>query len=128
MDRRIFGRRGISTDGLIAEVSLDERNFLGRGQHLRISLGFGSDYQSYNISFTDPYFLGYNISAGVDAYKVVQNKSSYRPYTNDVLGGGLRLGLPINDRSRFQSELQVLQQTISETAKRRRFTSRMASI
>src|SRR5690606_2366264 len=37
---------GISTEGIVAELSLDERNFLGRGQHLRISVGFGKDEQT----------------------------------------------------------------------------------
>ncbi len=40
----------------IAELSLDERNFLGRGQQLRMSVGFGQNEQTYNISFTDPVF------------------------------------------------------------------------
>ena len=80
------------------KLSLDERNFLGRGQQLRISVGFGQNEQTYNISFTDPYFLGQNISAGVDAFKNVQKQTSYRPYDIDAIGGGVRLGLPITDR------------------------------
>ena len=108
---------GVATTGLVAELSLDERNFLGRGQHLRIAVGFGSDQQNYSISFTDPYFLGYNISAGVDAYKTVQNRSSYRPYQSDVIGGGLRLGLPITDDLNLNLNYKLSQQTISQTKK-----------
>ncbi|MEQ8695286.1 MAG: outer membrane protein assembly factor BamA [Bauldia litoralis] len=108
---------GVSTTGLVAEISLDERNFLGRGQHLRVAVGFGSDQQNYTVSFTDPYFLGYNVSAGVDAYKTVQNRSSYRPYQSDVIGGGVRLGLPITDDLRLNLNYTLSQQTITQTKK-----------
>ncbi|MCB1486137.1 MAG: outer membrane protein assembly factor BamA [Bauldia sp.] len=108
---------GISTDGLVAEISLDERNFLGRGQRLRVSVGFGADQQQYSISFTDPYFLGYNVSAGVDAYKTIQNRSSYRPYMNEIIGGGLRLGLPITDNLVLDLNYKINQKTISQTKK-----------
>ena len=65
---------GYRPGGIIAEVSLEEKNFLGRGQYLKISVGVGQNEQTYNISFTDPYFLGYRISAGFDAYYNVYDK------------------------------------------------------
>ncbi len=108
---------GVSTDGFIAEVGLDERNFLGRGQQLHISVGVGAKQQTYNISFTDPYFLGYNISAGINAYKNVQSKSSYRPYDSDTIGGGLQLGLPITDNLNFDLNYGISQQKITNTRK-----------
>jgi outer membrane protein insertion porin family len=108
---------GISTEGIAAELSLDERNFLGRGQHLRISVGFGQNEQTYNISFTDPYFLGQNISAGVDAFKIVQKQTSYRPYDFDAVGGGVRLGLPITDRLTFNTNYKYTNQEISNSRK-----------
>ena len=108
---------GLSTEGIVAELSLDERNFLGRGQHLRISVGFGQDEQTYNISFTDPYFLGQNISAGVDAFKIVQRQTSYRPYDFDAIGGGVRLGLPITDRLTLNTNYRYKNQEITNSKK-----------
>jgi outer membrane protein insertion porin family len=111
---------GISTEGIVAELSLDERNFLGRGQQLRISIGFGRNEQTYNISFTDPYFLGLNMSAGVDAFKIVQKATSYRPYDFDAIGGGVRLGLPITDRLTFNTNYRLKNQEISNSRKQTR--------
>ena len=111
---------GISTEGIVAELSLDERNFLGRGQQLRISVGFGKSEQTYNISFTDPYFLGQNLSAGVDAFKIVQKSTSYRPYDFDAVGGGVRLGLPITDRLTFNTNYRYKNQEISNSRKQTR--------
>jgi len=111
---------GISTEGIVAELSLDERNFLGRGQQLRISVGFGRNEQTYNISFTDPYFLGLNLSAGVDAFKIVQKATSYRPYDFDAVGGGVRFGLPITDRLTFNTNYRFKNQEISNSRKETR--------
>lgn len=111
---------GISTEGIVAELSLDERNFLGRGQQLRISVGFGRNEQTYNISFTDPYFLGLNLSAGVDAFKIVQKATSYRPYDFDAVGGGVRFGLPITDRLTFNTNYRYKNQEISYSRKQTR--------
>lgn len=106
---------GISTEGLVAEISLNERNFLGRGQQLRISVGYGSDQQAYNLSFTDPYFLGYNISAGFDAYMTQQDSSNFRPFDNEIIGGAIRLGLPITDDLRFNLNYKIFNQSISNS-------------
>ena len=111
---------GVSTEGIVAELSLDERNFLGRGQQLRISVGFGKDEQTYNIAFTDPYFLGQNLSAGVDAFKIVQKRTSYRPYDFDAIGGGVRLGLPITDRLTLNTNYRYKNQEISNSRKETR--------
>lgn len=108
---------GVASSGFIAEVSLDERNFLGRGQRLRISVGMGADETAYNISFTDPYFLGYNISAGIDGFKTIQNSSSFRPYTSDTTGGRLRLGLPVTDNLRLGLIYLIQQEEITGTRK-----------
>jgi outer membrane protein insertion porin family len=65
-----------------------------------LSVSGGSNNRSYSFSFTDPYFLGYRMSAGFDVYKNVSRPTSFRPFTTDSTGGGVRLGLPLNERWR----------------------------
>src|SRR5690606_24582300 len=63
---------GYSTrDGLFGEISLTERNFLGRGQYLRIALGRSESGETYDFSFTEPRFMGLRVSAGIDLYRRV---------------------------------------------------------
>jgi outer membrane protein insertion porin family len=51
-----------NTDGFSATVDITERNFLGRGQFIRASIGGGGeDSREYSLSFTEPYFLGYRL-------------------------------------------------------------------
>jgi outer membrane protein insertion porin family len=48
-----------------ATLDITERNFLGRGQFIRASVGGGEDSREYSVSFTEPYFLGYRLAAGL---------------------------------------------------------------
>jgi outer membrane protein insertion porin family len=89
---------GYSTDdGFIAEISMNEKNFLGRGQALKISYGIGEETNNFAVSFTDPYFLGYRVSAGFDVYGKNADSNDNRPYDLESYGGGVRLGLPITE-------------------------------
>lgn len=83
------------TSGFILEGGITERNFLGRGQAIRLSVSGGRSARDYMISFTEPYFLGRRISAGFDIYRQTR---SYTNYTSGVTGGTVRLGLPITER------------------------------
>ncbi len=83
-------------DGLLLEASVEEKNFLGRGQYIRVAAGGGlDDSQSYNLSFTEPYFLGYRLAAGFDLYK--SKTGSNDNYDYDEQGVTLRVTAPITD-------------------------------
>jgi outer membrane protein insertion porin family len=106
-----------STDGFIAEVSMDEQNFLGRGQQLRVAvgtgIGTGSNERTYTVSFTDPYFLGNHMSFGVDAYRNESTASSLRPFDMSTTGGDIRIGLPITDALNVQFNYKLFQDSVS---------------
>ena len=60
---------GYSTsDGFIADVSVTETNFMGRGQYVKLGVSEGQYSRGVNFSFTEPYFLGNRIAAGFDLY------------------------------------------------------------
>ena len=87
-----------TTSGPLAEISFSEKNFLGRGQYLKISGGIGTESETYTLSFTEPYFLGYRLSAGFDIVGSSYEATSNRQYDNDTLSGTLRFGLPITEK------------------------------
>ncbi|ENN94844.1 outer membrane protein assembly factor BamA [Bartonella vinsonii] len=88
---------GGTSPGMSLEVSVTERNLGGRGQYVRLGLGAGQEKsRNYNLSFVDPYFLGYRLSAGIDIFR-----STYRAdkaYDVRQTGGSLRFAIPINDQ------------------------------
>lgn len=85
---------GGETSGPSAEGSITERNFLGRGQFIRLSAGGGENSQDFMFSFTEPYFLGSRIAAGFDIYRSTRQ---YNYYESEATGGTIRFGLPITE-------------------------------
>jgi outer membrane protein insertion porin family len=89
------GETSSSGKGISLQGSIAERNFLGRGQYVRVSAGGGLDgSRDYAFSFTEPYFLGRRIAAGFDIYRSTRN---YENYDSELTGGTIRFGLPITD-------------------------------
>ena len=98
---------GFSTsDGPLADVSIRERNFLGRGQDLRIGTVVSFRSQQVDLSFTEPYFLDKNIAAGIDIFEVKTSPTAnfftgVTPvYQQFSYGGALRTGYQITDSLR----------------------------
>jgi outer membrane protein insertion porin family len=84
-----------SQSGILGELSLTERNFLGRGQYLRASIGASQGGKSFEFSFTEPYFMGLKMSAGLDAYHRITDETSANVFGQTTTGGQLRFGLPL---------------------------------
>ncbi|CAM5765690.1 outer membrane protein assembly factor BamA [Labrys miyagiensis] len=89
---------GYSTsDGFLGEVSLTERNFLGRGQYVKASVQYGQRTQGYGLSFTEPYFMGQRIAAGFDLFSKTTDDSDYQYYKDQTTGGTIRAAFPITE-------------------------------
>jgi len=87
---------GSDGSGLLLEASIEEKNFLGRGQYIRVAVGGGlDDSRTYNISFTEPYFLGYRLAAGFDLFKSQTSSNDYYKYEEQ--GVTLRVTAPITE-------------------------------
>lgn len=104
---------GYSTsDGFIGEVSLSESNFLGRGQAVRIAGSWGERSQGFDFSFTEPYFLGYRLAAGIDLFSRFSENSSSTLYDTRTTGGTLRFGVPITENFTVTARYSLYQQDI----------------
>lgn len=87
-----------TTEGVLGNIVLRERNLLGKGQDLRASLSISGDKQQFDVGFTEPYFMGRNLAAGIDLFHITADNTQYASYKNVKTGGGLRLGYEINER------------------------------
>jgi outer membrane protein insertion porin family len=105
---------GYSTsDGFVAEVSLSESNFLGRGQYVRVAGSLGQYASGVEFSFTEPYFLDRRLAAGFDLFSKQQDNTRYSYYENRITGGTLRLGMPLTDETSLLLRYSLYQQNIS---------------
>jgi outer membrane protein insertion porin family len=102
---------GGDTAGPSVEGSITERNFLGRGQYIKVSAGGGKNSRDYSLSFTEPYFLGRRIAAGFDIYKSTRQYDSN--YDSDTTGATVRFGLPITNNISTQLAYNISQEKYS---------------
>ena len=89
---------GYSTvNGALVRTGVTENNFQGRGQQLGLDIGVSQRAQDYNINFTEPYFLGRRLSAGVDLFHTSEDYQDEGSYDSTSTGGRLRLGWKYTD-------------------------------
>jgi len=89
---------GYSTsDGFMAEASITESNFLGRGQFVKLSGSNGQRSRGFEFSFTEPFFMDRRLSAGFDFFSKQTFNSQYARYETRTSGGTLRFGLPLTE-------------------------------
>ena len=103
---------GGNDKGFSVEGSIAERNFLGRGQAIRFSAGGGRNTRNFQLSFTEPYFLGRRIAAGFDIYR---STSEYDDYKTQLTGGTVRFGLPISQALSAQVAYNLTQEKYDYT-------------
>ncbi len=86
-----------SQEHLIGQVSIRQRNLLGRGQDLRASFSISSIQQSIDLGFTEPYFMGRDVAAGIDVFRSATDYTDYTYYKQGRTGFQLRTGFPITE-------------------------------
>ena len=95
-----FGAGFSTEDGVLGDIRMSERNFLGRGQDLRANLTVSQRRQQIDISFTEPYFLDRDLAAGFDLFSSQTDFQRESSYDESSLGGTLRLGYPLTENLR----------------------------
>jgi outer membrane protein insertion porin family len=105
---------GYSTqDGFLAEVSVAERNLLGRGQYAKVAVQYGERARGFELGFAEPYFLGYRLAAGLDFYMKTTLASNNVSFDNELIGGSTRLGFALREDLSLQLRYSVYQQRIT---------------
>ncbi|MBP0113716.1 MULTISPECIES: outer membrane protein assembly factor BamA [Bradyrhizobium] len=102
-----------TTDGALAEVSVSERNLLGRGLFAKASVTYGQYARGYSLSFVEPYLLDYRVALGLDLYQRQQLSNSYISYGTKTLGFSPRLGFSLREDLALQVRYSIYQQEIT---------------
>ena len=92
-----FGVGYSMQEGVIGDISLTERNFLGNGQWLRLKLEGSLTRLQAEVGFTEPRFLGTNLAAGFDLFYRDVDYTKQASYMSQKIGGTLRARYPINE-------------------------------
>jgi outer membrane protein insertion porin family len=90
---------GYSTsDGMLATVSISERNFLGTGDIVKASVSYGQYARGFNLGFTDPAIFDQRLSLGADLFGRETFANSNQSYDSTLYGAKLSLGTSLNDQ------------------------------
>jgi outer membrane protein insertion porin family len=93
-----------SLERFLVNLSIRQRNFMGKGQELRASVNYSTYSKSVELGFTEPYLFDRNIAVGADLYR--RDYSSFNftgggnrntTYKQITTGGQLRSGVPLTE-------------------------------
>jgi outer membrane protein insertion porin family len=102
-----------TTDGPLAEVSISERNFLGRGLFAKASVTYGEYARGVSLSFVEPYLFDYRVAGGLDVFYREQLPNSYISYGTKTIGFSPRLGFGLREDLSLQLRYSLYQQQIT---------------
>lgn len=88
-----------STENFIVDLSVEERNLMGRGQFLRFRVQASSRTRQVDLRFTQPYFLDRNLAAGGSIFN---QRTDFREsgFVRDRIGFGLNAGFQVSEYGR----------------------------
>ncbi len=94
-----FGGGYSTVDQLMGFVEIEQRNFdfanwptfTGGGQRLSARVEMGSSKNTQTLSFTEPWWFDYPVSAGFDLYRIAHERDDDTGYAYDQERVGLRL-------------------------------------
>ena len=87
-------------DGLLFEVGVQERNFLGTGNIVGIVASTSGRETQVDLSYTDPYFMDMPLSAGVDVFHFTRDYTDDSSYKWKTTGAAVRFGWDYTERFR----------------------------
>ncbi len=108
---------GFSTDdGALAELAIRERNLLGRGQDLSLSTRLAQNGQNVDLSFTEPYFLERELSAGFDVFHAIDDQQDESSFDSKRTGLALRTGYELTDEWRQSLFYRIAREEITNVS------------
>jgi outer membrane protein insertion porin family len=107
-----FGAGYSTSEGVIGDISIAERNLLGKGQFLRLRLAGSLERLQADLSFTEPRFLDRNLSAGFDLFWKEVDLTAVSAFKSRTEGGALRIGFPLSENLWLTNSYTLSQGTI----------------
>ena len=92
-----------SLERFLINLSVRQRNFMGKGQELRAGVNYSTYSKSVELGFTEPYLFDRNIAVGFDVFRRDYssfnfiNNSRNTTYEQVTTGAQLRAGLTITE-------------------------------
>ena len=96
-----FGAGYSTSEGVIGDISITERNLMGKGQYVRLGFSGSLERAQVDFSFTEPHFLDRNLAAGFDLFHKEVDFQDVASFSQRDTGGDIRLGFPIANNTQM---------------------------
>ena len=93
LNQLTFGAGVSQFDGFFGQLSFQTSNFLGRGETLGIGIQSGSRVRDINLTFTEPFLFGRNMSGSVNVFS--RRIEWIGSFTEESLGTTFTVGKPL---------------------------------
>jgi outer membrane protein insertion porin family len=109
-----------SLERFLVNLSIRQRNFMGKGQEVRASVNYSSYSKSIELGFTEPYLFDRNIAVGADVFRRDYNSFNFtssgdRNNTYEQLSTGfqLRAGIPLTEYMQLAARYGLSQDRVT---------------
>ncbi len=102
-----FGVGFSSADGVLGDISVTERNFLGRGQFVQARVNYTGDDQAISLTFEEPALLDRDLAVGFDIGYVRLDRTDESSYQETNLGFRPYTEFPISEDERLRLRYRI---------------------
>ncbi|MDB3882282.1 outer membrane protein assembly factor BamA [Amylibacter sp.] len=103
-----------SSDGSVFTFNVNERNFLGKGQTVKLDLSSSKIEKQSEIGFADPSFLGRNLHAGISLGQKTSTPSA-TPLKTETLYFSPSIGFPLSRDSNLSIKYRLNKDEVALT-------------
>ncbi|MDA8644980.1 outer membrane protein assembly factor BamA, partial [Amylibacter sp.] len=103
-----------SSDGSVFTFNVNERNFLGKGQTVKLDLSSSKIEKQSEIAFEDPSFLGRNLLAGISVGQKTSTPSA-TPLKTETLYFSPTIGFPLSRDSNLSIKYRLNKDEVALT-------------
>ncbi len=111
-----FGLGFSTVDVFLGDVRIRERNLRGKGQDLAAAITLSARRQRFDISFTEPYFLERNLSAGFDIFLSQSDFTEFSAFDQRTVGTKLRSSFPLTELVRLGLSYEIRNDLVQDVA------------
>ncbi|MFM7335325.1 MAG: outer membrane protein assembly factor BamA [Tabrizicola sp.] len=101
-----FGLSYSVSNGTGVNIGFSETNFLGRGQSLAMSVSTASSNQNASFNFTEPAFLGRDMSFSIGGFYRT-SESDFSVYDTRNIGFSTGIGFPVGEQSTLDLRIGI---------------------
>ncbi|MFZ3358856.1 MAG: outer membrane protein assembly factor BamA [Xanthobacteraceae bacterium] len=102
-----------TTDGMLAEVSISDTNFLGTGDKAKVTVTYGQYARGFDLGFSDPWFLGQRVGVGVDAFARQTFANTNQAFNTSLYGAKFTVAAPLNENVGMTWNYSIYNQGLS---------------